>query len=52
MPQNIKDSNGGKTKPVKNTGANGGKSSGKGPADGKSSSPIGSQNKGDKKTTP
>ncbi len=52
MPQNTKDSNGGKSHPVKNTGANGGNASGKGRADQKSGSPVGSQNKGEKKTTP
>jgi hypothetical protein len=56
MPQNTKDSNGGKNKPTQNTGANGGKHSGKhsdkGSADSKPGSPVGSQNKGEKKTTP
>ncbi len=52
MPQNTKDSQGGKNKPVKDTGANPGKGQGKGSADTKSSSPTGSQNKGQKKTTP
>lgn len=52
MPQNTKDSQGGKNKPVKDTGANPGKRDGKGSADNKSGSPAGSQNKGEKKTTP
>lgn len=52
MPQNTKDSNGGKTKPVKDTAANGGKHPDKGSADNKSGSPTGSHNKGEKKTTP
>ena len=52
MPQNTKDSNGGKNKPVTDTGLNGGKRTDKGSADNKSRSPAGSQNKGEKKTTP
>jgi len=52
MPQNTKDSNGGKNHPVKSTGANGGKSADKNSADRKSNSPVGSQKKGEKKTTP
>ena len=52
MPQNTKDSQGGKTSPVKDTGANPGKTGGKGTADNKAGSPAGSQNKGEKKTTP
>jgi len=52
VPQNTKDSNGGKTQPVKDTGANGSKHSSKGSADRKSASPAGSQNKGKQKTTP
>lgn len=52
MPQNTKDSNGGKNKPVKETESNGGRATDKGPADNKSGSPAGSQNKGEKKTTP
>lgn len=52
MPQNTKDSNGGKTHPVKDTGSNGTKKSDTGSADQKSGSPAGSQNKGEKKTTP
>lgn len=47
-----KGSNGGKNQPVKDTGANGGKHSDKGTTDRKSGSPAGSQNKGDKITTP
>jgi hypothetical protein len=52
MPQNTKDSKGGKTKPVKDTANSGAKRSEKGSADAKSDSPTGSQNKGEKKTTP
>ena len=52
MPQNTKDTKGGKNQPVKDTGANGGKRTDKGSADNKSGSPAGSQNKGEKKTTP
>jgi hypothetical protein len=52
MPQNTKDNNGGKNQPVKDTSANGGKRSDKGSADKNSGSPGGSQNKGEKKTTP
>ncbi len=52
MPQNTKDSHGGKTQPAKDTGANPGTDKGKGKADKKSGSPTGSQNKGKKKTTP
>lgn len=52
MPQNTKDSKGGKDKPVKDTASTGGKRTDKGSADNKSSSPAGSQNKGEKKTTP
>lgn len=52
MPQNTKDSNGGKNKPVKENATSGGKRSDKGSADNKTSSPAGSQNKGEKKTTP
>ncbi len=52
MPQNTKDSNGGKNQPAKNTGANPGKHAGKGSADQKSGPPAGSQNKGEKRTTP
>ena len=52
MPQNTKDSKGGKTHPVKDTADSGGKKSDKGSADDKSGSPTGSQNKGEKKTTP
>ena len=52
MPQNAKDSKGGKTHPVKDTADNGGKKSDKGSADQKSGSPTGSHNKGEKKTTP
>ena len=51
MPQNTKDNKGGKNHPVKDTGA-GGKHAGKGKADNKPGSPVGSQNKGEKKTTP
>lgn len=51
MPQNTKDNSGGKSHPVKDTGANGGKA-GQGSADKKQGSPAGSQNKGQKKTTP
>lgn len=52
MPQNAKDSKGGKDKPVKDTDANGGKRTDKGSADNRPASPAGSQNKGEKKTTP
>lgn len=52
MPQNTKDSKGGKSHPTKDTGANPGKHAGKGSADQRSGSPAGSQNKGEKKTTP
>jgi hypothetical protein len=52
MPQNTKDNHGGKNQPVKDTGANGAKRSDKGSADTKAGSPAGSQNKGEKKTTP
>ncbi len=52
MPQNTKDSHDGKSAPVKDTGANGGKTGGQGKADQKPGSPAGSQNKGEKKTTP
>jgi len=52
MPQNTKDSKGGKNKPVTDTSPIGGKRTDKGSADNKSGSPAGSQNKGEKKTTP
>lgn len=52
MPQNSKDSKGGKTHPVKETADPGGKKSDKGTADKKPESPTGSHNKGEKKTTP
>ena len=52
MPQNTKDSNGGKNKPVKNSNTNSDKRADKGSADNKSGSPTGSLNKGEKKTTP
>ena len=52
MPQNTKDNNGGKIHSTQKTAANGGKSSDQGKADKKSTSPVGSQNKGEKKTTP
>jgi len=52
MPQNTKDSKGGKNQTVKDTAANGGKRSEKGAADNKPNSPVGSQNRGEKKTTP
>lgn len=52
MTQNTKDSKGGKTKPIKDTGTNGAKRADKGSADHKSGSPTGSHNKGEKKTTP
>ena len=52
MPQNTKDSNGGKSHPTKETGANGEKKDNKDSADRKSDSPTGSHNKGEKKTTP
>lgn len=51
MTQNTKDSNGGKNKPVKDTADNGGKRSDKGSADNRQNTPVGSQNKGEKKTT-
>ena len=49
MPQNTKDSKGGKNQSVKDTAANGGKRSEKGAADSKPNSPVGSQNKGEKR---
>ena len=52
MPQNTKDSSGGKNHPAKETGADGGKKNDKESADKKSDSPTGSHNKGEKKTTP
>ena len=52
MPQNTKDSKGGKNKPVKDTGAIAGKRTDKGSSDNKSVSPAGAQNRGEKKTTP
>ena len=52
MPQNSKDSKGGKPHPVKETSQSGGKNPGKGSADQKTGSPAGSQTKGEKKTTP
>ena len=52
MPQNIKDSNGGKTKPAERAASNHSKRNEKGRADNKSGSPAGSQDKGEKKTTP
>ena len=52
MPQNTKDSKGGKTKPVKDTSTNGAKRADKGSANNKSGSPTGAHNKGEKKTTP
>ena len=52
MPQNTKDNNGGKNHPVKDTAGTGGKHPEKGGSDRKSDSPTGSQNKGEKKTTP
>ena len=52
MPQNTKDSNGGKNKPVKDTTNTSTKQNAKGSADNKSDSPVGTQRKGEKKTTP
>lgn len=52
MPQNTKDSNGGKNKPVKNTATKGGKRTDTAATERKSVSPAGAQNKGEKKTTP
>lgn len=52
MPQNTKDSNGGKNMPVKDTGPKSGIRKDQGSADNKSGSPTGSKNKGKKKTTP
>ena len=52
MPQNTKDSKGGKSHPAKHTGANASKRNHKGSADDKSSSATGSHGKGEKKTTP
>lgn len=52
MPQNTKDSHGGKNNPVKDTGTHTGKQADKGSADNKQGSPTGSHNKGEKKTTP
>ncbi|MDB5966910.1 MAG: hypothetical protein JWQ72_3410 [Polaromonas sp.] len=52
MPQNTKDNHGGKSHPAKDTGSKGGKKAGTGKADAKAGSPTGSQNKGEKKTTP
>jgi hypothetical protein len=51
LPQNTKDSKGGKNKSAKDTGANGAKRTDKGSVDNESGSPVGSQNKGEKKTT-
>lgn len=51
MPQNTKDSKGGKDHPVKDTGTKSATKPDKGSADKKSGSPAGSQNKGEKKTT-
>ena len=51
MPQNTKDSKGGKNQPAKDTAASGAKRTDKGRADKSSDSPAGSQNKGEKKTT-
>lgn len=51
MPNNSKDSNGGKSHSHKDT--SGGNKTGKsGPANEKPGSPTGSQGKGEKKTTP
>lgn len=52
MPQNTKDSSGGKSQPVKKTGTKGGTNAGEGKADKDATAPVGSQNKGRKKTTP
>lgn len=52
MPQNNKDSNGGKNKPVKDGADTVTKRNAKGSADSKSRSPVGTQPKGEKKTTP
>ena len=52
MPQNTKDSKGGKSKPIRVTGANGGKRIDKGSAESRTASPAGSQNRGEKKTSP
>lgn len=52
MPQNTKDSNGGKNQPVKDTGTHGAAKSRKEAGRKNASSPAGSQNKGEKKTTP
>ena len=52
MPQNLKDSKGGKTHPVKDTADTGAKKSDKSAADKKPGSPTGAHNKGEKKTTP
>lgn len=52
MPQNTKDSSGGKNHPARETGADGGKNSDKESANKKSDSPTGSHNKGEKKSTP
>ena len=52
MSQDAKDSKGGKTHPVKETPETSGKNPGEGSADHKQDSPVGSQSKGEKKTTP
>lgn len=51
MPQNTKDSSGGKTHPAKNSSRNPGKRTNKGSADRSPASPTGSHNKGEQKTT-
>ncbi|MCZ2496337.1 hypothetical protein GN316_06165 [Xylophilus sp. Kf1] len=51
MPQNTKDSKGGKSQSVKDTAAKGGTTA-RGSANEKPNSPAGSHNKGEKKTTP
>lgn len=52
MPQSSKDNNGGKNHPAKSNGASSAKKSGKDLRDNSASSPTGSHNKGEKKTTP
>ena len=52
MPQNNKDSNGGKNKPLKDGADTATQRDAKASANSKSGSPVGTQPKGEKKTTP
>ena len=52
MPQNTKDSKGGKTHSANDQVTDSKKATDKGSADKKAGSPTGSHNKGEKKTTP